>query len=473
MHKPPFQLFKKMAAQVPAYRSFLKKWGVGPASIKDFTKLPLTSKRDYIYSYSKKDLLWSGTTPVMSYASSGSSGVPTYWFSDAYTEERGIEMHDQIFKNVMGITKKEKVLVIVCFSMGLWIAGVYTMLATRALSKRGYNITVATPGLEKENIYGVFKHVAPLYDTVVFAGYPPFITDILGELGHAGIPLPKNLKVLAGGDKFTEEWRDTVQVMIRSDRASDIVNVYGTAETAILGIETPFSIFLRRAALKNKGLFKELFGEGSILPALFQFDAETTYIENVGEEIVLSINAAIPLMRYNLHDVGRVVESMEVKKILARHSLLADAVKHGFKSSSGPFVIIKARTDVAITYYAFNVYPEHLRAGLIAKGVAPFVTKSYTVYTKEEGKGKREKFYFEVELADGVKSNSKTHALISKSIIQHLIEQNTEFAKLHRDVGHSMLPTIILKPFGTLSFVKKGVKTVASVHGKKPRVLIR
>ncbi len=82
--KMALDLFKKCAARVPAYKDFLARNGVDPAGIMtmdDFSRLPITSKSNYIKQYPLEQLCLDGkiASSYLISSSSGSTGQPTYW----------------------------------------------------------------------------------------------------------------------------------------------------------------------------------------------------------------------------------------------------------------------------------------------------------------------------------------------------------------------------------------------------------
>lgn len=477
MSKKVIKLFNDASKSVPAYKEFLKRKGKISVvkNLDDFTKIPITDKGSYIKKFTKDELSWTTDQPLMVYASSGSSGVPTFWYSGERSEITDGEIHKKLFENVFKIKKNEKTLVVVCFSMGLWIAGVYTMLASRFATKKGMNITVTTPGLEKDNIFSVFTNIAPEFDTVILAGYPPFVSDIISGIKKRNILFPKNLKILTAGDKHTEKWRDSIKKEIgplAKDR--DIINMYGSADAAVLGYDTPLSIFLRKETLKNKELYMELFGDSNLLPGLFQYNPNDIFFEEIDGELVITKDATTPLIRYNIHDTGRIINNKEINIILKKYGLYKDAQKYSIAGDNElSFVVVNGRTDVAITYYALNIYPEHIQAGILSRSIAPFVTKSSLSYTKEISNNKKERFYIEVELTGSVNISKEIENKIRDSVISGLLKTNIEFFKLYQDLGDIAFPKIILKEFGTLNPKKKGVKTIAYIVGRKPKMLVK
>lgn len=470
------KVFRSAVKNVPAYRSVLKNHNIDPAKIKtpeDFKTLPVIDKKSYIYKYPLADLFPNKIISPMAYASSGSSGKPTFWFRGDEQEEMGGELHEIIFNKIFKIKKHEPTLVVICFAMGVWVAGNYTLASCRYLFKKGYNITTITPGVEKGDIFNVLKELPPRFKNLVLVGYPPFIMDVMHESFKKGIKFDnQNVKILTAGDKFSESWRDSVLKMLNAKDAPDsLVSVYGSADAGFLGHETPLTIFLRRESLKNKKLYKALFGDAGILPGLVQYHPSHIFFEEINGELAFTINTAAPLARYNIHDVGSVFSYEKIKKILKESNLEKEAVKRGLNDWKIPMVAIKGRSDVAVTFYALNIFPEHILAGIQNKKVSKFLSGTFSAYNKTVNKNRTQKLYIKLELAKGVKMSHDVFRLVSRSVVENLIKLNIEYRKLYQVIGTKALPTVSFTSFGDQSFISHEIKGVLNIKGKKPRFI--
>jgi len=472
--KKALEVFRNASLKVPAYKALLRKEKIHPDSIqtlKDFEKLPIIDKRSYIYKYFLEDLVPSKKIPPMAYASSGSSGKPTFWFRDDASEERGGQAHELIFRNIFQIKKTDPTLVIVCFSMGVWIAGNYTLAACRNIARKGYMITTITPGIEKEDILHILKHTVPNFKNVIIAGYPPFLMDVFQEAQRKHIPLHTNLKILTAGDTFSENWREDVAKLLNIKNSYEsLENLYGCAEAGILGFETPPSIFLRKNAEKNKELYKELFGEAENLPGLFQYNPEHVFFEEDNGELLLTVPTAAPLIRYNIHDIGKVFSHNDIQNILKKYRLEEKSKQRDFGQWNMPFVVVKGRTDVAVTFYALNIFPENIKAGVEDRTISRFLSGNFFAYNKTINHSKIQKLYMNFELAPGVKPNKAIIQAIRKTIAEKLIKLNMEFRKLYSILGEKALPFIILKEYGTSHFQQKDIRGILNIKGKKPKM---
>ncbi|HYC79984.1 MAG TPA: hypothetical protein VEC17_03070 [Candidatus Binatia bacterium] len=458
-------------AKVEAYRKFLRKNKYNLKHVKksgDFLKLPITDKNSYLYKHELRELFPNKKIAPMSYASSGSSGSPTFWFRGDLQEKRAGDLHEQIVRDIYKIDKAQSTLVIVCFSMGVWVAGNYTLAAFREVARRGYNISIITPGVERSDILSSFRVLAPCFKNIILAGYPPFLMDVISEVAKAKIKLPESIKVLTAGDKFSEGWRDQMMKQLKA-KETDIVSIYGCADVGVLGFETPASIFIRRIAAKNKNLNHELFGNEEALPALVQYEPNYIYFEEKNNELIFTVDSAIPLVRYNIHDIGYVITQDEMIGILKRCDV---RIPKWIGDWDQPYIIKKGRTDVAVTFYALNIYPEHLSIVLNDNKVSKYLTGNYLAYNKELQGHQTQELHFEFELREGVNPSMKLKQMLTETIVKLLSSINTEYRKLSDTIGDKAIPKIQLLKNGKLAQQSKGSRTILNIKGKKPKVIL-
>src|SRR5687767_5356205 len=121
MTKAWIKFVHKAASEVPAYSHFLESHNFKIGNLKnldDFRALPVMDKRNFISKFPLNQLYSRKKVPAMIYASSGSSGKPTFWLRDDEQEERGGEIHLKIFRDIFKINPSDSTLVIICFSTG-------------------------------------------------------------------------------------------------------------------------------------------------------------------------------------------------------------------------------------------------------------------------------------------------------------------------------------------------------------------
>lgn len=466
-------LVKKTKRGVPAYDDFLRKERV--QQLNDFYTLPLITKTNYIKKYSLEMLVPRGKIPPYIYASSGSSGRPTFWYLDKARQDFGVDVHEELVKKTFGISRKDKTLVVVCFSMGLWVAGVYTADSFKGLSLRGFNITVVTPGISKEDIIHILKEVGPDYDNIILAGYPTFLMDVikLAKIRRISFNPHKTFFLLAG-DKVSEKWKKDLinRVSLKPSKGVEkVVTAYGCAELTVIGMETQASVGLRRLALSDSSFYKQLLGEKvASEPGVYEFDPDFLFVESIEGELVFTADTAIPLIRYNIRDIGTVFYPEEVIYMLDKnkHKKIVSLLQ---KNNQKPFIVIKGRNDVATTFYALNILPEQIHTVLRDLAIRRFVSGNFALYNKFVYNNKKERLCFDVELSEGQKKTPDLVIKIKDAFVKNLSRVSVEYRKLHGVIGEQADPIIKIYKKGEPGFLH-GKKGLLYINGSKPKIII-
>src|SRR5262245_55570045 len=128
-------LFRRVVAEVPAYRAFLADHGIDPAAIatpSDFARLPLVTKANYVQRYPLAERCRHGKLEScdMIAVSSGSTGEPTFWPRFLADELAITQRFEQIFHDSFSADGK-RTLAVICFAMGSWVGGLFTLACCR------------------------------------------------------------------------------------------------------------------------------------------------------------------------------------------------------------------------------------------------------------------------------------------------------------------------------------------------------
>lgn len=469
--KKSLELFHFAARFVPAYKDFLKKRKINPEKIRtwrDFQAIPTISKKNYLRHYPLSKLCWQGhlKKPLVFTSTSGSTGEPFYFPRDNFLDWQCSLVKEQFLKNKITATHKEKpILVIIGFGMGIWIGGLITYKAFELVSQRlNYPLSIITPGINKKEIFKALKNLAPYYKQTILVGYPPFIKDIIDDATIEGINLKKlNLRLIFAAEAFTEKFRDyLIEKTNIKNLYLDTMNIYGTADIGAMAYETPISILIRRLAMTNKALFNKIFGSIIKTPTLAQFNPLFINFENVGGNLILTGNNAIPLIRYNVGDHGGVYSFEELNNILTQYQidLIAEAKKAKIYHtlSQLPFVYVFERNDFSTTLYGLQIYPETIREVLIEDPFNEIFTGKFTLLTKFD---KKQNQYLEIniELKKNINRVSYlTKKSLLKKIVANLREKNSEFRELSDYLKKRAFPKLIFWPYEDPSFFKPGIK---------------
>ncbi|MFH0819318.1 MAG: hypothetical protein V1898_04950 [Patescibacteria group bacterium] len=441
------ELFNLAAHHVPAYKDFLKKNNINSNDIKDindFSLVPIMDKSNYLNKYSIEELSWDGKLNghSMLSVSSGTSGKPYYWPRSIYLEYETAITHE-IFCNMFFDIKNKKTLVIVAYAMGMYVAGTFTLNSFSKLAKKGYKISVVSPGLDETEVLRIAEDLYQDYDQIILAGYPPFVKDILDYGIANNISLDKyNLKFIFGAENFSEEWRSYVLNLAGHKSLFKIpyysMNTYGSADCAILGHETPFSIKYRRF-IKSQNMERIAFN-CEHMPTLVQFNPFVKYFELVNQKLIFSANGGIPLIRYNINDLGNIVSHKELCNKLKINFIDSDFSSEN-KFNKFPFLYLYGRAGNTVTIYGVNIYYENIKMALENQQIIHIVSGKFSLKTTVD-KGYNQSLEIDIELSTKKDASNNEKGLIS-TIIQHTLEQNNlEYKKLKLKIGSKAIPKI-------------------------------
>jgi phenylacetate-CoA ligase len=457
------ELFRDVAANVPAYAAFLGAHGVDPRKVRDlsdFARLPMLTKDSYHRRYELPQLCRNGRLDAcdMVAVSSGSSGTPTVWPRSALDERAVAARFEQVFHGSFRADER-RTLAVVCFALGSWVGGMYTAACCRHLAAKGYPITLVTPGNDIEEILRVLPELGPHVDQVVLLGYPPFVKNVI-DVGLArGIDWGRyNVRLVLAGEVFSEQWRDLVGRRAgMSQPCLDSASLYGTADAGVLGTETPLSITIRRFLARTPEAARDLFGEDR-LPTLVQYDPAVRYFESHDGTLLFTADGAVPLVRYHIADEGGLVGFDEMLAFCAGRGF--DPVAEvGRVSDRGaprlPFGYVFGRSLFTVSFFGANVYPENVTVGLEQPAVSDWVTGKFVLGVTEDADHDRH-LTVVVELAPGVQPDARREQALAASIRTELRRLNSEFA--HYVPDDYQTPRLDLRTTGDPQYFPPGVK---------------
>jgi phenylacetate-CoA ligase len=454
-------LFHRVAASVPAYQTFLNAQGIVPTTIQTFAQfqqLPLTTKANYIQSYSLPQLCPEGQLAQCDLiaVSSGSTGQPSFWGRSLVDECSVATRFEQIFYDSFRADERHT-LAIICFPLGTWVGGIYTTNCCRHLATKGYPITIVTPGNNKTEIFRVVQTLAPLFEQTVLLGYPPFLKDVIDSGMAQGINWQAHsIKLVMAGEVFSEEWRSLVGERLGStDFCFDFASLYGTADAGVLGNETPLSICIRRWLSTHPDVARNLFGE-SRLPTLVQYDPSSRFFEVQDGTLLFSGNNGMPLVRYHIADQGGIIPYDTLLSVLEEQGFDPLAELHRDRGIRPlPFVYIFGRSHFTVSYFGANIYPENVTVGLEESPICTWVTGKFVMQVIEDA-DQNKALSIIVELAPGIEESEDKRRAIAASIQHHVRRLNSEFANYVPDAAQ--VPQIQLRAMGDPDYFPVGVK---------------
>lgn len=451
------ELFHQMATRVPAYQSFLTTHKIDLKKINtnaDLEKIPSIDKDNYLRKFPLQDLCWDGNLKknrLTISSTSGSTGEPFYFPREIEQDWQYAALAELYLLTNFHIDKKST-LYIIGFPLGPWIGGIFTYQALKLLAERGnYDLSIITAGVNSKEIIKAVKKLGKEFDQVIIGSYGPFLKDTLDEGIKEGINWSEyNLGFVFSAEVFNEQFRDFVgHTSGLQNIHIQTLNHYGTVDLGTMSYETPIAILARRIALQHPDLFARLFDFAHRLPTFTQYFPELFYFEQVENNLYCSSYSGLPLVRYDLKDHGGVKTFSEVKQLFSDYGidLLAEAEKAGIADTVWelPFVYVYERSDLSVSFYAFQIYPETIRTALSGDELRKYVTGRFSMQVKFDAEGNQ---FFEIntELRDGQEQSDELKLKVQKKVKEQLLLENSEYRQTYEIIKEKALPKIVFWP---------------------------
>jgi phenylacetate-CoA ligase len=425
------ELFHRAYRDCPAYTDFIDRAGVTASTIKsadDFARLPLTDKKNYIKKYPLEKRIYKDkklSDFYMLCSSSGSSGEPTYWPRDYQQDLRLEQAKLQMLEAFFQISQ-QRTLIIVSFGLGVWTAGMLTTRLCWPLAK-DHQVSVVTTGMDKANIYSFINSFYGDYDQIIIMGYPPFLTDAIEYIQQQKFDLHQaNIKLLYTSEQVSQKWRRRMaSLLAKKPSLNTVMGFYACSDTGIVGLENQVLIELLRLADQNPALASDLFGQPTS-PTLVGFDPRRKFVESVAGEIVITADQPVPLVRYNIHDRGRVFSDDHLTSTLNRYHLtLSQPIL------AGMYLSVSGRSD-AVKVTA-NIYIEDIKYCLEKSPLAAKLSGSFR-YGREQLTDLRYRLKVRVFLKPGEQLSASEQKQFEQAFYIDLLEANNDFKMIQSGI---------------------------------------
>ncbi len=452
------EVFHAASCQVPAYKKFLAENNINPRLIRtidDYKSIPPINKKNYLRKYPINELCWDGDLTRLNVisVSSGSTGDPFYWPRDIWQEREVDHWYELTYKYLFGTDKKNS-LVIIAFAMGMYIAGPFTFASSLRISQKGYPITISTTSNDIKAILKLIKSTGHNFDQVIIGGYPPFIKDLIDCGIQDKIKWEDyHLKLFFGGESFSENWRDFIHDQIKSNATlNSTINMYGSADSAILGIESPVSILYRRNTTKTQELQEHYFSDQRI-PSILSYNPLFKYFETDENRSLLFTNSSgIPLIRYEIGDSGGIIPYKQVSTSFTQNENLGQLIRNEqLPSWRLPLVYLFGRSDFTAHIYGANVYPENIKEALENTEIQNLLSGKFIMRT-EHNDDMSQHLNIRIELAPKTESTDALAKKIQEVVSQTLRAKNTEYNNAFEANGEKVIPKITLESNGSEDF---------------------
>ena len=450
----------KTYSKVPAYKAFLDKHQINISNIKtldDFKKLPLLDKENYLQKYPLDQLCTDGDLEdkYIIDGSSGYGGKRSYWPRLAAEDNDYPFYMELIYRQFFHINKRST-LMIITLGLGVWIGGEKTSWASRQIAIKGRNkLTVITPGMQFEEILEIIKKLGPAYEQVILIGYPLYVKRIIDEGVNAGIDWQElNVKLGLGGEGYSEAWREHMarKIGLADNDLIGIGSIYGAAELGMtIGREAPMTVLLRKLAYRDKDLAEDLFGQWNPLPSFCQYNPNIYFIEQIDNELIFTTtmpNAAMPVIRYNIHDRGGVLSYSKALEIASDHghnllNILTEYGYHKIDTWQLPLFYVWGRSGQAgsVSIFGLIVYTETIKDALESTDISRLTTGNFVMDAISD---KEQYLQIKVELIKDLEPNNPLKKQFVETITKTLEQQNTEYRELRLTMKDKVLPKVLL-----------------------------
>ena len=423
------------ALRIPAYRAFLRRKKVNVNAIRSFSdflkKVPVSTKKNYVKrAKDLKSRSVDGDLDACGFLarSSGYSGKSTTWGKSRKELEASKHFASAALDLFYNVTKK-KTLVIDSFALGSWVSGVDLLYVMNG------HTTIIAPGADIDESLSVFQDLYSEFDQVIIASTPHFMKAMVEEGVRRRVPFKKTtVHLILSAEAFPEEWRVHMHTLLGGRKQKGtIYSAFGSSDLGVTGVnETKNSSALRALCLKNKKLRKEIYGKYSeILPHLFQYDPTKFLIEtNEKQELIFTNcdqHALMPLIRYNIHDIGYVFRHDEMKEILKECGIRMRL------EMPLPFVFVVGRSDGTVNFIGQLIYPEYIHKVLYSRQELRKLVTGIFKLRKEYDKNHNPFLHVDLHLQKGVSKSKKIERMFHHAVERFFLDLSSDFG-VHFDL---------------------------------------
>jgi len=252
------------------------------------------------------------------------------------------------------------------------------------------------------------------------------------------------LKFLGAGEGISESSRDFMLRRIGAlDPIHSFINIYGSADAGLMGFETPLSIACKRVMERDESLRAQLL-PGERTAYFYQFDPRMKYLQVAQGTVIVTANAVMPLIRYDIRDEAVSLPWDRIESICGDR-LSSELREHGATRADWelPMLAIFGRKDVAVSLYAINLYPELFKHALDDERLASEVSGRFIARKIERDEG-RDELVLDVELRRGIIASEELAQRIGEVTLATLREKSSEFRRAYESLGSLLTPRVYL-----------------------------
>lgn len=436
--KNTLDFFHAVASHIPAYRQHLLSHHVSPEDITDIQAfidlVPPITKENYLKRNSLKDLCWGGKISLASTiaSSSGSSGNISFWPRHFIDEIETAIYHELVLEENFHISKKST-LAVSTYALGIYTGGIYTVNSLNRINSRGIHLTSITPGMHISDIITALKPLMPLFEQIIFIGYPPFIKDLLEK----GIELFSidwsdfDIKLLLSSESYTDGFANYLCHLMGNNAlpGANIANLYACSDAAVIGYSTP-ALYPLRNEIYN--LDKHASGHTE---SLYKYNPLNVRFDLAEKGYYLTKNNFVPLIKYEMQDGINIVNKTDLKNT--------------------HLISLEGREDVTESLYGVKIKPDHLKSILDEVEYREYLSGRYILskFVSQDSFQQSLNIFFEL----------KTHSTLDQidmsafrhKVFEILFKNNKELNRLAEAIDIQSATKIEILPYNTGAFQDK------------------
>ncbi len=417
----------------------------------DFFSLPVTSKQTYVSHYSFAERMIE--QPYDSFGlirSSGFSGIPCYWPQS----KSNFKMLDHIIKmqleTVYNVHQK-KTMAVVGLALGSWIGGESLSFLFKSFARQtDYPFLVFSPGNQFDEIIEILSVFQDQFDQFLVCICPSAIRYLFLRAKEKNTKLPyQKMKFIVLGESFSESLRIGLQDELGLPYdPSFMLSIYGSADTGLLGFESPLTSGIRSMFHLYPQIAKQ-FGFEHENPTFFHNADPAHFLEDCNGELLVTASKTMPLVRYNLKDKVKLVSGKQFFQLLndkktsipQRFSWILNPE---FQQSLGDLLLFFNRSDQALFFFGTTYTCEMFNDIIHSQELSPFLTGLYKVSV--DVIENRSVLVFQLEVFQTTLVNAELEYFILTYIVKRLCECNAEFKNDWEHVYSSFISDQKTKP---------------------------
>lgn len=418
---------RRAAAHVPAYGKHLAAASIKQPESVSWQQLPLVDKKNYLLKHSFDELLADDFTDSFTiFSSSGSSGHPFYWPQLKGTQRESAGRLKEFLEEVFRIHERPT-LAVVGLALGSWIGGEHFSWALKSLAvQTPYPFAIFSPGSHHDEILTMIESAGRFVEQMIVFVCPSAIGHLRLRAEQQGQALPlSKLRFVVIGEPFPETVRLELQEASGVPPTEPVMlSIFGSADTGVLGFESPGSAMIRGMCQRDETLAAELGFDG-VLPHLFHQADPAAFLETVDGELCVTKWQGVPLVRYNLHDAARLMSWRSIVELAcARLGPEGEALRASAETM--PDVLaITGRADSCLMLTGTNLTEAMLDSAVRADELSEWLSGNYRARSRlDDG---RQRLEFTLECRGEALPDGETTDAIYSQLVKTLGRAQPEF----------------------------------------------